>query len=727
MTLNEIQVLPPGISNAGHEFSYATWNAGTRLTLANVPWNSDYRDIVHFDNQAGLDNYLDTAAGPILTTGNMTYRPMGFPVRLDIPFERANRFNYLRATNPAQPLTSPGGDTGRTYYYFVAGVNYVAPNTTELILQLDVWQSFIYGGVRFGNCYIEQGHVGVANENGFANFGRDYLTQPEGLDVGGEYMITDQWTRSIGSARTSQSQFGYSVMVTTTVSLESDPGDVNGPKLTTAKGSSLENLPNGAETWIFGGPESLKAFLAAMSDKPWVTQGIVAIQAIPHISVYGLADGLVPVTIAGVTVYKAPDGKRLNNVLTPLKTAWRSQVTLPDRYRNLLKFKTYPYMVLEMTSYTGTPLLLKPESWMDQDANVLEIPHIAPPGARVMFTPYKYNAAPGTQATTDTYGVVNDGGEFLDMATGITNFPQFSTVNNSYAGYMASNMNGIAYQHSSADWAQTRALAGNENSARQATSGIAQSQSTTAQGISAATQATNLANEAQGAHVMLNGMGSMVTGAARGAMAGPAGAAGGALMGAAGGVMNGLNAAVDMNQRNQQLGISNTLAAGVNQAQTDTAGFIRDSNKQYGDWAANGDYQNSIAGINAKVQDAKMIQPTTSGQVGGDAFLLTAYKWGYDVKVKMLQPAVMASIGEYWLRYGYKVNRFGRLPESFMVCEKFTYWKLKETYITASNCPETFKQTLRGIFEKGVTVWKNPSDIGNIDIADNAPLAGVTL
>jgi hypothetical protein len=58
---------------------------------------------------------------------------------------------------------------------------------------------------------------------------------------------------------------------------------------------------------------------------------------------------------------------------------------------------------------------------------------------------------------------------------------------------------------------------------------------------------------------------------------------------------------------------------------------------------------------------------------------------------------------------------------------KFTYWKLSETYISAANMPESFKQTIRGIFEKGVTVWADPTYIGNTDIADNVPLDGIIL
>jgi hypothetical protein len=175
-------------------------------------------------------------------------------------------------------------------------------------------------------------------------------------------------------------------------------------------------------------------------------------------------------------------------------------------------------------------------------------------------------------------------------------------------------------------------------------------------------------------------------------------------------------AAIEGGQVQQRLGAN--VAAGKQ---------VRDSNYDYGNFAAQGDYQTSIAAINAKVQDARMIQPTTSGQVGGDAFNLAVYKWGIFARLKILQPAAMALIGEFWLRYGYAINRFTVMPSTYQVMDTFTYWKLRETYITSSTCPESFRQTIRGIFEKGVTVWNDPTKIGNVDMATNNPLPGVTL
>lgn len=695
----------------GLGFNYSLWTAGTVVTLANVPWNSDYRDIVRFPDQTALDDYVLNNSGPVISINKLSYAKFGRPIRIDRPFNSVQNFNYIRAYNPMQPVT---GDMSRAFYYFITDVVYVAPNTTEIYIQLDVWQTFGYG-VSFGNCYIERGHIGIANERGFDNYGLDYLTTPEGLDLGNEYDIHKQYQLSVGSARFQQIQgiTDYSIMVVSSTALDEDAGTVEAPKLTSAKGSEMENLPNGAEIYLFNSLGHFKLFMEAMADKPWVTQGIMSIQAVPRLDRYG-------VQTASTTIYDVPVNQVtagvLKNVTTPMGSNWRDNINL-GRYANLKKLLVYPYCVLEMTSYTGTPLMLKPECWNDPDASVVEVPHFAPPNARLAFYPFRYNTT-GSIETSDINGVINDGGEFLNMVTGIMNFPSFSVVNNGYMQFLASNANSLAYQHSSADWSQQRALSGNATSYDQASAGINLSKDLSAQGINAATQSTALANQTAGFNAIRSGISAV------GQMGnGPLGA-----ISATSGMVNaGVSYAIDTNTNNQSLGIANSLAAGQNRSSTDTSAYMRDTNKSLADWSANGDYQNQIAGINARVQDAKLTQPTSAGQVGGDAFNLATYKWGVDVKVKMLQPAVLNSIGEYWLRYGYAVNRFGFMPASYMVMEKFTYWKLKETYITSSSCPETFKQVIRGIFEKGVTVWNNPTDIGYVNIADNAPLSGVSF
>ena len=706
--MNQYHDLPTN-KNFGLEFNYNTWSAGTAVTLANVPWDSTYRDIVHFTSDAAITSYLlDTTSR---TFRNLSYSGLGVPIKLDIPFVEAQKYNYLRAFNESQPIE---GDSPSAFYYFILDVVRVAPNTTLIYIQLDVWQSF-GRTTEFGNCYIEQGHIGIANTQAENNFGRDYLTIPEGLDVGGEYAITKQYKTEVASARTAANP-NYEIMIVSTVDLRKDPGTIAEPKLNTATGSALMSLPNGSNVYVFKSLGVFRDFLSLYSDKPWITQGVISIMAVPKLSRYGITQG-AKFNLPGSTVSVwEPAGSTTSVVRTVTAPSWRNAArsALPSKYQKLYKLLTYPYTVLELTSYTGQPIILKPESWQDPNGTVVEVAHLAPPSQRLTFYPSRYNASPGSPVEG-----VNDGGEFLDMATGITNFPTFSLVNDSYAGYLASNSNSIAFQNSSADWSNTKALAGADNTANNATMGINASTDQSNIAVNASIQQNNLNNSFA--------TGRAVMGAAQGIASGAAMGPGGVLAGVSSAAMAGAGTAMEINQNNASTAISAGASRAGNSRAGQLAGDLRDSNKGYANMVANGDYSQAIAGINAKTQDAKLSQPSTSGQMGGDAFLLANYKWGYDVKVKSITGAALAAVGDYMLRYGYSINRFGKMPANFQVMTNFTYWKLKETYIISAKCPETYRQTLRGIFEKGVTVWSNPRNVGNINVDNNEILSGIVL
>ena len=119
-----------------------------------------------------------------------------------------------------------------------------------------------------------------------------------------------------------------------------------------------------------------------------------------------------------------------------------------------------------------------------------------------------------------------------------------------------------------------------------------------------------------------------------------------------------------------------------------------------------------------------MLQPTVSGQLGGELERLYNFGWKINIKFKTITLNAIRIIGDYWLRYGYEVDRFCQIPKSLQVMNRFTYWQLQATYLTGQ-ISEEFKNTIRGIFEKGVTVWNNPNDIG-MDTANttNTPIMG---
>lgn len=708
---------PPNEYDFGYDFNYSLWTAGTEVSLVNVPWNNDYRDVVKFANKAALNTYIDGLEPAGIRIEQLSYLKPNAPVRLNIPHNRANRYNYLRASNPLQPVA---GDIVKDFYYYILDTKYVAPNTTELVLQLDVWQTYGYD-VTYGRCYVERGHIGIANANQFNNNGRDHLTVPEGLDLGTDYQIYSRvQSRPIFA--------GEDVLVISTTDLRVNPGTTDNPVLMTAPGSKIMGLPSGASAYLFYNITAFKEWMRTHADTPWLTQGIISVTLLPEISKFNDNYSAPPSTNDPYIIDGLGMDQKPLKVAHRLSNNWRDTYPnqLPTRYRHLLKFMVSPYTILEATTFTGSTLIIRPELWNSDHATFVQRISILPPNQRVMFWPFGYNGKTVSADPADQANVFIDAaGEQLAMAVGVTNFPTFPVVNNMAISYLASNSASLAWQNDSADWSQQKALASAQAGYDVASGSMSAASDLANIGIGADTAQTGVTNQAAATQAGIQAASSIIGGFAGGAAFGPQGALGGVLAGGAQGLATVAGSAVQQDANRQSLGIRNTTARSTVDRQNQQAGLVRDTNKNLADWSARGDYANTIAGINAKVRDAKMTQPSMSGSFGGDAFNIVN---GYDrleLRFKTVDLATVMRIGDFWLRYGYAVQRFIQIPQNLKCMSKFTYWKLQETYIKSSFVPEGFKQAIRGILEKGVTVWSNPDDIGVIDIADNEPLTGI--
>lgn len=739
----------PNVYTAGNDFDYSVWTAGTIVDLVNVNWNNDYRDVVKFDNKGALNAFLNSLAPASVQITNMTYVKPNSDVMVPIPYNRVNRYNYLRASNPLMPVD---GDIQKDYYYFILDAEYINPQTTRLRLQLDVWQTYVYD-VSFGQCYVERGHIGIANEKQFDNYGRDYLTTPEGLDIGADYRHIAKRTEEIVSLAAGSISYQHDVLVVSTTDLNQDPGTPANPGMKSARGSSVHDMPSGASFYLFPSVTDFRTWLTSVQNAPWLTQGIVSITVMPKIKRYN----------ANFIYSPVPDEpQHINIAARPIKHSmfsnWRNSDEIinwiPEKYRHLRKFFTYPYMVIEATTWSATPVVLRPEAWQNANADVLERPNYMPPNQRVQFIPRSYNSS--GQAPDAFWGMTNaefvqyinslpdvpgfnksefiarfgdlgdDYGDYLDVVTQIAAFPSLPVVNNMALNYLASNAHSIAYQRQSADWTQQRALGMARGQYDVASGGIRAAQELTDIGVSAALAQTASQNQNLTGQALVNALGGIGGGIAAGSAFGPGGALVGGVSGAASGLANGFNAGLQTMRNDEATAISNSQARQNLGVENRQAYLSRDTNMELARFASNGDYANTIAGINAKVQDAAMIQPSIAGQYGGDAINLAQGTMEFSMRWKMIDNAAMRIIGDYWLRFGYAIRAFMVPPQSLMVMSKFTYWKMTQAYLTSSMVPESHKNVLRGILEKGVTVYKNPSDIGFVDIADNAPLSGVS-
>lgn len=670
-----------------------SWAIQSRVTLCRVAWDDSYKDVVSFESPKKRNEYFDSLKSESIVLENYTYLKPHEPINIDVPFYKAYTFNYLIVDNPK--TDDPDDVTPPRFYYFIEGAAMVNPSTTALTLQLDVFQTYLWQ-FSLGVCFVERGHLAMAAMHNRLESGRYNAAETlrifgvasEGLDVGSEYTISRAEMFDLSAKK-------WAVIIQSNTDLAADWGTRDNPSLKTADGQMTDGLASGCnvyaiESWDYS------EFMKKVRNAPWVAKGIVSISAFPKTV---LTDG-PSVSLNGIDAHFLGDTPDEGVYFTSDKPILEQLGRLTsDDFKFADKLKCFPYAVIEIVNYQGNSLLLKPEMVNDEKLTLKQMACAAPPYQKIAFFPAHYGEAVGDSGygkagyyTMDyTEGQYSEKthevnyGYWLDTAIWFQDFPQMSIVNDEYVNYLASTTNRRQFSYNAAGWSQQKSLAGNQLTYDQAQLTLANNQAN-----------QDISNVQQGINIGLSALSS--------AMAGnPAGV----LMGVAGGANN-LVASNLQFQNNQQL-----------------AGQFADQNKKLSDWAAKGDYQNAIAGIDATVQDAALTQPSQSGQMAGDGFNLSNGMMIVQIRYKTITPQMQEIVGNYFLKYGYAIRQYLVPQKDFMCMEKYTYWRMLDTSIICSTADEGVKNAIRGIFEKGVTVWRNPGDIGRIYGADNAPIKGI--
>lgn len=154
-------------NNYRNKFDYTRWDKGTKITLINVLWDSDYDNVVKFDSKEECNkwfNSIDESDSIILET-NIPLLPDG-TIKVPIPYDTCMLYNYLYIDVPMMPNFDNPVDYEnkreyKRWYFFINDVETIAANTTALNISLDVWTNFIYD-TDINYMMLEQGHAPVA-------------------------------------------------------------------------------------------------------------------------------------------------------------------------------------------------------------------------------------------------------------------------------------------------------------------------------------------------------------------------------------------------------------------------------------------------------------------------------------------------------------------------------------------------------------------------------------
>lgn len=717
--MSEIYAMPPE-TRAGLSFDYSVWSAGSVITMVNVPFDNTYRDIVDWKSYGHTPYAYVKSFNNLhkVEINQMTYLAQGKPIRIPTPFTKANQYNYVMVENPGRPVNNIGfeGYTPSVFFYFITSIDYIAPNTTQLTLQLDVWTTY-YQRINFGRSYLERGHMGIAATDSFDNYGKNWLTQPEGLDMGSEHQIIRTYRRMLADITNND----YSVIVTSTVNLdvENGYGDANNPRVSMADPSNAEGLPNGVEIYVCTYKDFRQGMLG-LKNYPWIAQGIGSITIVPKdiVDFGGTKVDVGKDSGTGKWTWLTNHSVYINRNYSLTDASFRNEFLslLPKEYQELKKFVTSPYCIVELTTYSGNPVEFRPESIRTAGININQYAHVAPPNPSLFLTIRDYNTITESVIVERRAGkVTNEYGEGWDMCTGYTSLPTFSAVNNSALNALASSAHTTAAQVNNAKWQQQRAQRAATAARDVANAGIAATQA----GAENSMWGNSAMADSQSRYNNMRATVQATQGAmtALGGVMGLNGSAAGAGIGQA--ATAGVNAMINNSQAQSTANIQNQLASGASQISQQQQRTVRDTNYELAQFAANGDYEAAIASINGQRQDMQVIPPSVVGQTSGYVSAMVSNGLVIDARIRSVSPAAMRSIGDFWLRYGYLMNTWIKFPKTLSLMTEFTYWKMAECYLVDTTIPEGFKASVRGIFEKGVTVWRSPQRIGNTNVRNN--------
>lgn len=709
------------------------WPVDSTVQLCNVPWDSEYANIVQFESADARDAYFNGLSSESITLSKLTYCFPNAPVHINIEYSKAYTYNYLAVTNPKLPT-----DTAQPvkFFYFINNVIYTAPNTTSLELQLDVWTTYQFN-VKLGRAFVERGHVawhGYANQTVNATrpplLKQRYLSQPEGLDVGNSYTMSNMTLSSMGGGL-NEGETEWTIIIVSAVDLENGSktlddffGTEKAPKLKMAEGMVVDGLPSACNVY---GMEvhNFAPFVKAISGYPWISTNILSITAVPEGVVIHNGD----TKIAGVNAYRVRsqgtfstevyNGKSLTNQVSPVGNleVFLTGTSIAN-WKKHPKSRVFPFTYLVCDNWCSQPLTLKPELFRFNNITFQRVYCVTPPFCKLAVFPVSYGNAGASEVTYTKYRMGNTSSETFKFPAGYTlnnaliwdDMPQFSILNDEYIGYMASNARTIAWQRDNAGWNLDKAKAGAQLS-----------YDNSMRSISAATQ-----SQAEQRQFELTRASKTSNAAYLNALSDQAGKIGDAFGASTKQYIQLAQNSIAYTTGRAQSDLGQTQFEINKAAQTENAG----ANYKTQMWAAKGDYQQAIAQINATCQDASILPPSQSGTQSGGMYAvlgqLGATNW--QIAAFTVVEGYQKLISDYWDRFGYAVNDY-MVPSKLQLMTNFTYWKMQDLVVGGTSLPEQYRMVIKGIFEKGVTVYSTPAKIeGDITvITGNEPVKSTPL
>lgn len=326
-------------------FNWNLWNKNTKLYMRHVPanWSSDYEHVVRFDSEEARREYLH-AGNPTVLETEFRLNNDG-TIRLPIPYDNVINYNYITAVYPDAPVPRYNHNTARQeYYYFIEDAVFIAPNTTELRLELDIWTTYI-DDIDVKAMLLERGHLPMTYSNV-----DDYLENPLNNCLG--LLTEDVKFGNLAKINKDNEWNLYSDATYYVVATTANPKIFIKETTTHNGGQAYKYSDN---LFYFGVYETDWPTFCTniMTTCPAFLQTIQGIIAIP---VSMIASASSPFTFGGVSCYEVFTWNL--SMEYDLST---EDFGYDSEYEWITKLYTYPYAAIEVIDWHGETKLIKIE------------------------------------------------------------------------------------------------------------------------------------------------------------------------------------------------------------------------------------------------------------------------------------------------------------------------------------------------------------------------------
>ena len=757
-----------------NHFDYGRFDAPQmELQVCTVPWDmgeahignrtiSGIGNVVYFETREKRDAWFDAIPDDECYRFTPKFKELHRSLEIDvpIPYDMCAKHNYLRVkyakfANDDSPVMYEGEDGLREWFWFVREVEFLAPNTTRLHLLDDAFQTWIYD-INVSGMVLERGHAPM-----FDTRASEFLADPINKN---EYLLTEDVN------------YGQTSQVKHIDALALNAGDMYACIATTAnpsynwgtKGAGTWHVPTSA-TYNQQGQPSVYVFAVAVnqlntllynvtSDYPQFKQ---TVQGVFFASSQLITLG-TRFTFAGVTCYDVNATRKKIN-LTTLET---NLFGYDAKYADIAKLYTSPYAHIEVTDENGNTDVIRIEDTngaIDVSACMsLAYPfitidaHLMGVGGNVAanityknINSHTFNIA-GTWYETlrmwqvPTFAVVLDPAKeydystYFDRAQAVIDYSTAQTNANASANTITANA----------------ALATTANSAITARSNTSANSSATASNYLNSMQAinTNIAiNDSADSTIAANEMQATIgaaSSAVTGATSAIASAATGNIAGAVSGVVSGIvGAASTMANMQVANGLTSTQAdiqvdVNSNCATLSNTKNLADASNQTGTASDITSYQNTqISGQAANTAGTQIANASRTASAAQSAIdngiaqaalnapnIYGSFANGDTASTKPIglfahvvtqSKSAIRAAGDEFLRYGYMLDGQWEFNGNWNIGKYFTYWKLKDFWVSNLNVPDMYMDKIRFFLFGGVTVWRDPSYIGHVSVYDN--------